>query len=64
MSACLTHPTGWPLVRWVSDDYAAATHVFISYEGTWRPSYRDLIEARGIAPRMVIDLRVRARSDG
>lgn len=36
--------------------YAAAAHVFISYEGTWRPSYRDLIEARGVAPRMVIDL--------
>jgi hypothetical protein len=28
------------------EDYAAAAHVFISYEGTWRPSYRDLIEAR------------------
>ncbi len=36
--------------------YAAANHIFISYEGSWRPSYRDFLEARGIFPKMVIDL--------
>lgn len=36
--------------------FAAANHVFISYEGTWRPAYRDLIESHGIAPRTVLDL--------
>lgn len=38
------------------EDYAAANHIFISYEGAWRPSYRDALEARGARPRVVIDL--------
>ena len=36
--------------------YAGANHVFISYEGSWRPSYRDFMDMKGISPKMVIDL--------
>jgi DNA-binding transcriptional LysR family regulator len=36
--------------------FATANHVFISYEGIWRPTYREVVEGRGIAARMVLDL--------
>jgi len=36
--------------------FASANHVFISYEGMWRPTYREVVESRGIGARMVLDL--------
>lgn len=36
--------------------FASASHVFISYEGVWRPTYREGIESRDIAARTVLDL--------
>lgn len=36
--------------------YAAANHIFISYEGAWRPSYIEMAEKQGIFPHMAIDL--------
>lgn len=36
--------------------FTAASHVYISYDGHWRPSYFDAMEADGIVPRVMIDL--------
>lgn len=54
---CVTDPDN-PLCKkpLTTATYAAARHVFISYEGAWRPGYRELAEAQGVTAEVMLDL--------
>jgi len=54
---CLMDP-GNPLAAagLTREAYAAANHVFVSYEGNWRPTYLDMFDEHGIVPSIIVDL--------